>query len=172
MTHTILQMAVLAVVLILVQVVCSKIILFNVAMPIVFIYLIMRLPMNWHHNLTMTIAFVVGLIVDVFNNTPGMNAMASTILAGVRHSVFNAYVPREDEMAEPIPSIDSLGFAVYFKYMLSLVLIYCTLIFFIQAFTLRDVLLTLTRILASTVLTTLVLLGVDSLVSTRREKGL
>ena len=172
MTRTIIQMFVLAIVLVLAQVVCNKIILFNVAMPRVFIYLILRMPMSWHSNITMTVGFIVGLIVDIFNNTPGMNALSCTVLAGVRHTVFNAYVPREDEMTDPIPSIDSLGIAVYFKYMFTLVLIYCTLLFFIQAFTLRDVLLTLARIAASTVLTTIILLGVDSLVSTRREKGL
>lgn len=172
MTRTIIQMFVLAIVLVLAQVVCNKIILFNVAMPIVFIYLILRMPMSWHPNITMTVGFVVGLIVDIFNNTPGMNALSCTVLAGVRHAVFNAYVPREDEMTDPIPSIESLGIAVYFKYMFTLVLLYCTLLFFIQAFTLRNVLLTLARIAASTLLTTIILLGVDSLVSTRREKGL
>ncbi len=172
MTRTIVQMAVLAIVLVLAQVVCSKIIILNVATPIVFIYLILRMPMNWHANITMTVGFLVGLLVDIFNNTPGMNALSCTVLAAVRHTVFNAYVPREEEMAEPIPSVDSLGLAVYFKYMFTLVLIYCTLLFFIQAFTLRDVLLTLARIAASAVLTAVLLLGVDSLVSTRREKGL
>ena len=172
MTRTIVLMAVLAVVLVLAQVVCSKIILFNVAMPIVFIYLIVRMPMSWHANVTMTVGFLVGLLVDVFNNTPGMHALSCTVLAGVRHTVFNAYVPREDEMAEPFPSIDSLGMGVYFKYMFTLVLIYCTLLFFIQAFTLRDPLLTLGRVGASTALTSLILLGIDSLLSTRREKGL
>ena len=172
MTKTILHFVILAIVLILVQAVCSKLILFNVAVPFVFIYLILRLPMNWHTNLILTVAFLMGLMVDVFGNTPGMNALSCTVLAGVRHSVFNAFVPRENEMADPIPSMETLGLGVYLKYMVTLVLIYCTLIFFIQAFTLRDVLLTLERILASTMLTALILLGIDSLVSTQREKGL
>ncbi len=172
MTRTIIHFVLLAFVLVLVQVVCSKIILLNVAMPIVFIYLIIRMPINWHANVTMTVGFFLGLLVDIFNNTPGMNALACTVLAGLRHTVFNAYVAREDEMPDQIPSVDTLGVGVYFKYMFSLVLIYCTLIFFIQAFTLRDVLLTLGRVAASTLLSSLILLGVDSLVSTRREKGL
>ncbi|MBP3739207.1 MAG: rod shape-determining protein MreD [Muribaculaceae bacterium] len=172
MTKTILHFVILAVVLILVQAVCSKLILFNVAVPFVFIYLILRLPMNWHTNVVLTVAFLMGLMVDVFGNTPGMNALSCTVLAGVRHMVFNAFVSRENEMADPIPSIETLGLGVYLKYMITLVLVYCTLIFFIQAFTLRDVLLTLERILASTLLTALLLLGIDSLVSTQREKGL
>ncbi|MBO4870931.1 MAG: rod shape-determining protein MreD [Muribaculaceae bacterium] len=172
MTKTIIQFVILAIVLILVQAVCIKIILFNVAVPFVFIYLILRLPMNWHTNIILTVAFLTGLMVDVFGNTPGMNALSCTVVAGVRHTVFNIFVPRENEMADPIPSIQTMGLGVYAKYMITLVFIYCTLIFFIQAFTLRDVLLTFERILASTLLTALILLGVDSLVSTKREKGL
>lgn len=172
MTKTVIHFVLLAIVLLLVQAVCSKIILFNVAVPFVFIYLILRMPMSWHTNIILTVGFLMGLMVDVFGNTPGMNALACTVLAGVRHSVFNAYVPRENEMADPIPSIETLGFSAYTKYMVTLVLIFCTLIFFIQAFTLRDVLLTLERIVASTLLTALILLGIDSLVSTQREKGL
>ena len=172
MTRTVIQMSILAIVLVLVQVVCSKIILFNVAVPIVFIYLIVRMPMNWHPNVTMTVGFVVGLLVDIFNNTPGMNALSCTVLAGVRRTVFNAYVPREEEMVGSIASVDSLGIAVFAKYLGTMVLIYCTLLFFVQAFTLRDVLLTLARVAASTMLSSIIILGVDFLVSTRREKGL
>ena len=117
MTRTIIHFVLLAFVLVLVQVVCSKIILLNVAMPIVFIYLIIRMPINWHANVTMTVGFFLGLLVDIFNNTPGMNALACTVLAGLRHTVFNAYVAREDEMPDQIPSVDTLGVGVYFKYM-------------------------------------------------------
>ena len=173
MTRTIIHFILLSVVMILLQTVCNKIILFNVAVPLVFIYVILRLPINWHSNVVLTIRFLMGLLVDVFNNTPGMNALSCTVLAGVRHSVFNAYVPRGEELAEStMPSIKSLGIGVYAKYMFTLVLIYCTLIFFIQAFTLRDVLLTVERVLASAVLSSLILLGLDSLVSTQSEKGL
>ncbi len=173
MTKTIIHLVALAIAMILVQTVCNKIILFDLAVPLLFIYVILRLPMSWHNNIVLTVAFVMGLLVDVFNNTPGMNALSCTLLAGVRHSVFNAYVPRENEMAaDTMPSVRSMGLGVYSKYMMTLVLIYCTAVFFIQAFTVRDVLLTLGRIVASTALTSLILLGLDSLVSTQREKGL
>ena len=173
MTKTIIHFILLSLVMILLQTVCNKIILFDVAVPLVFIYVILRLPINWHSNIVLTIAFLMGLLVDVFNNTPGMNALSCTVLAGVRPAVFNAYVPRGEELAESkMPSISSLGIGVYAKYMVTLVLIYCTLIFFIQAFTVRDVLLTIERVLASTLLTAVILLGLDSLVSTKREKGL
>ena len=142
MTKTIVQFILLFLALMVLQLVCNKIILFNVAMPVVFIYLILRLPVNLHTGWVLTIAFVTGLVIDIFNNTPG------------------------------IPSVDSMGVGDYFKYMATIVTIYCALVFLIQAFTLHNILLTLARIAASSVLSIIIIFGLDTLVSTRREKRL
>ena len=172
MTKTVIQFIVLFVALILLQLVCNKIVLWGIAMPVVFIYLILRLPVNLHDGWVLTIAFFTGLLLDIFNNTPGMNALACTILAAVRRPVFNLFVSRENDMNIPIPSVDSMGVGDYFKYMASLVTFYCAIIFLIQAFTLHDIGLTLARIAGSSVLSIIIIFGLDSLVSTRREKRL
>lgn len=101
-----------------------------------------------------------------------MHALACVVMAAFRHSVFNAFVPREADMSNPLPSTDSLGVGVYLKYLSTLTVVYCLLIFFVQAFTLRDVTLTLLRVAASSVLSIAMMLGIDSLVTTRREKRL
>ena len=172
MTKTVIQVALLFVVLVLVQVLCYKMLLFGVAIPMVFIYLILRLPVTWHLNITLTIAFVMGLIVDIFNNTPGMNALCCTLLAAFREPIFALNVPREHEMSNPIPCVDTLGFGVYLKYMSTLVVLFCTMIFMVQAFTFHNWPMTAARIAGSSLLTIVLLLALDSLVSTRREKRL
>lgn len=172
MTKTVIQFIALFIALLLLQLVCNKIVLFNVAMPVVFIYLILRLPVNLHSGWVLTIAFFTGLILDIFNNTLGMNSLACTILAAVRRPMINVFVSRENDMNIPIPSVDSMGVGDYFKYMATLVTLYCTLIFFIQAFSLHNIVLTLLRIACSSVLSIIIIFGLDTLVSTRREKRL
>ena len=172
MTKTVIQFIVLFLALLVMQLVCNKIVLFNIAMPVVFIYLILRLPVNLHGGWVLTIAFFSGLIIDIFNNTPGMNALACTMLAAVRRPVFNLFVSRENDMNIPIPSVDSMGVSDYFKYMATLVTIYCTLIFLIQAFSLHNLALTVARIVGSSILSVVIIFGLDTLVSTRREKRL
>ena len=172
MTKTVIQFIALFLALLVLQLVCNKIVLFNVAMPVVFIYLIMRLPVNLHGGWVLTIAFFTGLIMDIFNNTPGMNSLACTIMAAARRPVFNLFVSRENDMSIPIPSVDSMGVGDYFKYMATLTTLYCLLIFLIQAFTLHDFLLTLARIVGSSALSIIIIFGLDTLVSTRREKRL
>ena len=172
MTKTVIQFIVLFVALILLQLVCNKIVLWGIAMPVVFIYLILRLPVNLHSGWVLTVAFFSGLLMDIFTNTPGMNSLACTMMAAVRRPVFNLFVSRENDMNIPIPSVDSMGIGDYFKYMATLVTIYCALIFLIQAFSLHNIVLTLARIAGSSILSIIIIFGLDSLVSTRREKRL
>lgn len=172
MKNTLMHFLILFVVLLIAQTICSKIILFGVAMPVIYIYLILRLPLNYSLNWTLTIAFLFGLFVDMFNNTQGMNALACTIMTMARRPVFDLFILRDDEENDPIPSIDSVGIGQYLKYMSTLVALYCTVLFLAQAFTLHNFPLTLLRIISSSLLSILLIFGIDSLVSTEREKRL
>lgn len=61
--------------------VCNHIHLFGYAMPMVYIYFIMLLPGNMSRWSVLLLAFVLGLVIDMFSGTPGM---ASSSL--LRHS--------------------------------------------------------------------------------------
>ena len=172
MTRNIIQFVILFFLLVLAQAICSKICLFNVAVPIIFIYFIIRLPLSLGVNWLMTLSFFIGLVIDIFNNSLGMNALSCVILAISKRPVFRLYFPREDDITDTIPSIDSLGLSVYFRFMSSLTLFYCALLFGIQAFSLMNIGLTLLRIAASSLLSIILILGIDSLSASHREKRL
>ncbi|MCM1110285.1 MAG: rod shape-determining protein MreD [Clostridium sp.] len=164
MTRTALAFIFWSIVLILLQaVVFNHIFIFDVAMPFVFIYVILRLPVNMSRNWVLTVAFFMGLAVDILSDTQGMNSLASTILAGVRLPVLRLYFPREEDFTYPQPCIRSLGFGVYLKYALTMSLIYCGVIFIIEAFTFFDLVRLGLCILCSTLLTTLMMVCIDSL---------
>ena len=131
MKNTLFHFLILFVALLVAQVICSKIVLFSVAMPVIYIYLILRLPLNYSLNWTLTIAFLFGLFVDMFNNTQGMNSLACVVMTIVRRPVFDMFILRDDEDNDPIPSMDSLGITGYLKYMATLVTIYCAVLFHI-----------------------------------------
>lgn len=173
MTRTFLAFFFWSIVLVLAQaIVFNHICIFNVAMPFVFIYIILRLPVTLSQNWALTIAFAMGLAVDILSDTQGMNALSCTTLAGLRRSILRLYIQREEEITYPQPCIRSLGMAVYLKYAVTMALIYCTMIFAIEAFTFFDVVRLVLRIVCSTALTTLLLLCIDSLTLRRNEKRL
>lgn len=173
MSKTVLQFVILSLVLILAQVIVfNHICLFNVAVPMVFIYVIVRLPITMNANQVLTISFCLGLIVDIFSDTLGMNALSCTILAMLRRPILRLYVPREEDLTRPEPSLESLGTAVYLKYLLTMTLLYCSLIFLIESFTFFNPLQLALRVVSSTILSMLLMLGVDSLMTPRSEKRL
>lgn len=61
---------ILLIVLVTAQVlICNHIMLFNVATPFIFIYLIVSLPMDLKTDWLLTWAFAAGLLVDLFSDT-------------------------------------------------------------------------------------------------------
>lgn len=164
MAKEILKYLLLFVVLVVAQVVIfNHLCLFNVAIPLIFIYFVIKLPVNLSVNWAMTVSFLLGLIIDIFSNTQGMNALSCTILATIRIPLLRLYFPREEDMTNPEPSLRTLGPAVYMKYLITVVAAYCFLFFIIEAFTFYNWGLMLLRIISSSLLTFVVLLAFDSM---------
>ncbi|WP_298663374.1 rod shape-determining protein MreD [uncultured Barnesiella sp.] len=163
----------LFIVMVLLQVtIGNDIHLFGVAIPFFYIYFILRLPLSLSINWTLTLAFVLGLTIDIFSNTPGMNALACVVMAALRKPVLNLYTPRGEDYAEAIPSIRSFGMSLYVRYLLTLSLCFCVVLFLVESLSLLNVGRLILRVVASTALTFLVVLGMDSLTKTGREKRL
>lgn len=172
MNKNLITSVILFIIMVFLQIICNRICLFNIAVPFVFIYFILRLPMTLSANWVMSFSFLIGFVIDIFSNTYGMNAFACTILGALRKTVFTLFYPREDEMLNPVPSIRTLGIANYVKYLSTLTLIFCSIIYLVQMFTFYNFGLTFLRIIGSTILTSIILFGFDSLVTTNREKRL
>lgn len=173
MNKTTFELAAFALALMLAQVlVFNHICLFGIAVPFVFLFVLLRLPVTLSREWCYTIAFLMGLIIDIFSDTMGMNALSCTLFMALRRPVLRLYVMRDDEMANPCPGSASLGFFTYAKYAATMALLYCIFIFTIEAFTFFNILQLSMRILASTLLTSILLIGIDSLTVSRREKRL
>ncbi len=161
---------ILLIILILVQIlICNHIHLFNVAVPFVFIYVILRLPMTLSTNRLLTWAFISGFIVDLFSDTPGVNSLACTLIAGAKRPFLYAYIPKDDRTKDIQPSIANLGFADYAKYAFSMTVLYCFLVFIIEYFNFAGVKDIVIMASSSSILSFALILGIDSLMVTKRD---
>ncbi len=52
--------------------------------PFLYIYFLLKLPTGTSRNLLLLLGFTLGIVIDMFSNTPGMNAAACVFLAFVR----------------------------------------------------------------------------------------
>lgn len=162
MSKTFLQFALAFVLLVIVQsVVFNRLVLFSAALAFVFIYFIIKLPVTIGASRVIFLSFLLGLCVDIFSDTPGLNALSCTISGGCRHTILRLYVAREDDMIHKIPSIRSLGAAIFSKYAFTMSLLYCLTVTLVEAFSFFQPLVLVERIAASTLLTSVLIIGID-----------
>lgn len=165
MANTVLRYTLLFILCVLLQVlIFNRIVLFNVAVPVIFIYFIIRLPISIKLPYLFTFAFLLGLFVDIFSDTPGVNALACTLIAALRKPIFFAYMAKDDNTVLMTPSVGSMGFIEYSKYLISFILIYCLLAFSIEYFSFADVKDIAILVGSSSLFTFIILIAIDCLI--------
>ena len=127
------EMAGFVVLVLLQTLVLNRISVFGVAVPILYIYFLIKLPKNRNLFYVVISGFLMGLIIDIFLNTPGMNAAATTIVATLRKPLMNIFFSKV-EYEDFVPSIYTETGA-FLRYSVVMVLLHQTLLFFIESFT-------------------------------------
>lgn len=162
----------LFIVVIMVQLLCNNVCLFNVATPIALVYFLLKLPQTVHLNWVMTIFFLVGVFADTLSETLGMNALACLMVAVTRKPLLLLFVQRDDDATQGVPSFKSMGLPNFMKYATAVTLVYCFVLFSLQSFTLNNILLTVLRVVCSTVLSVFVVFVFECIGNSHSEKGL
>ncbi len=164
-----LKEALVFILLILVQVLLlNRINIFGIATPVLYLYFLLKLPIGRNQFYVIISGFLMGLIIDVFLNTPGVNTAATTIMATFKRPITSLFYDREiyDEF---VPSVrNTIGSFVRFT--IFMVLTHLTLLFLIESFTLFNILNTIIRIIASSLISILLILALDSLIF-RKKTG-
>lgn len=130
------------------------------ATPFLYIYLVIKLSSGISRNELMIWGFSIGLIIDVFSNTPGMNAAAGTFLAFLRPLFLRLFTPR-DSSDEIEPSMKTIGVFSFTKYVVTCVLFHHTFLLSVESFSLFNITELLMKIGTSVVLTVLCIMGIE-----------
>ena len=136
------------------------------ATPFLYIYLILKFESDTPRNALMLWAFFLGLAVDVFSDTPGMNAAATVLLAFLRPTFLRLFVPR-DTLDTLVPAIRTMGILPFLKYLVVSVLIHHGLLLTLEFLSFAHIGTLLLRIAASTLLTVTCIMAVEGI----RKKG-
>ena len=100
--------------------------------PMIYVLFILSLPVRFPKWALLILAFIMGLIIDVFSNTAGMHSFALVFAAFLRTPVINIFTSI-DEGSNPTPSFHTFGVSAYVKYVVILVLIHHFILFFIES---------------------------------------
>lgn len=159
----------LFILLVLLQVlVLNRISLFGYAVPFVYIYLMLKLPLGLNRALATFIGFLVGFTIDIFCNTPGLNAATTTVIGFISRPIQKLFFTVDDFNNDHIPSLSSLGFP-FLKYMFFLILIHNVLLISIEAFSYFNPDILLLRMAGSTILTSLLIFAFEGLSSKKKS---
>ena len=141
--------------------VLNHVYLFNVATPLLYIYLAISFPRNYPKWQVLVWSFSLGFVMDLFTNTPGLAAGTMTLIALIQTYLMNILAPR-DSAEDLKASIAAMGFSKFAMLSVILTSLYCLVFFALEAFTFFDWLLWLERVVGSTVLTVILILAIDS----------
>ena len=132
------------------------------ATPFLYIYFILKLNTRTSRNALMLWAFALGLVIDIFGNTPGMNAASVILLAFSRTSILRLVTLRDiDEGFRP--SVRSMGVSSFMRYVFLSCSLFCTVLFLIDTFSFYDFPVLLLKILSSIISTMLCVFCVEML---------
>lgn len=141
--------------LILVQsLIFNRIHLFGYATAAIYIIFLLKLPRYTSRNELLLWAFVMGMGVDMFGNTPGINAAAATLLAFVRNPILETFVPKSNP-DDLVPGVASIWFSAYMSYAIICTAIFYIALYVLELFTISYPITLLIGVLSSTLLTIL-----------------
>ena len=153
---------VMFVVLLVVQVlVLNHVWLLNVATPLLYVYFAITFPRNTEKGEVLGWCFFLGLLIDIFSNTPGLAAGTLTLIGMTQTYLVELFVPR-DSVENLEVSAATLGWGKFSMLSGILTLIYCLLFFILEAFNFFDWQLWILRAVFSAVLTLLLMLAIES----------
>jgi len=123
--------------------------------PYFYIYFILLLPFETPRWLLLSTAFLLGITLDVFSNTPGLNASACVLMAFSRPLVISSISSGTEFMMGTHPSLKNQGIKWFAYYSVILVLIHHFCLFYLEIFRFTEFFQTLVRVLLSTIFTLL-----------------
>jgi len=140
------------------------------AYPAFYIYFILLLPFETAGWVLLLSSFFLGLSVDFFTNSLGMNAAASVFMAFCRPGILSLLRSKREYELGFAPGIKDLGFGWFVSYALILILIHHTILFSLEVFSFSGILQTILRIVLSSVIT-LILAILAQVLFYRTTKG-
>ena len=139
----------------------NRINLFGYVTPLFYIWMIARFDSSMSRTSILLWAFFLGLSIDIFSGTPGLNAAAATLVAMFQPGIVKLFVPldRHDVL---LPCSASMGGRQFAGYLLLITALHHTVYFILLSIPLRDWTVLVLKVVFSTLLTFLFMLVAES----------
>ena len=128
--------------------------------PYIYVLSILLFPIGMNGALSLLMAFLIGITMDMFHNSMGIHASASVLLAFARIQFLRITMSPEELENPQEPSLSHKGINWFLIYGSILILLHHTSLFFLEILSFKNFLFTFSKVLISSALTLLlVILG-------------
>ena len=125
--------------------------------PYIYILFIILLPFETPAWITLSLAFLMGLLVDIFSETLGMHTSATVFMAFLRPYILSYFAPRDGYESGSYPRIFYYGLPWFIKYATLMVFTHHLFLFYVEMFKFQDFFATLLRVILSTLFSSILI---------------
>lgn len=145
--------------------------LFGYFMPILYLYPLFKLPVRTPRWITILLSGIVGFVLDLIMNTPGLNFASATLVGLVRTPILLSLT--NDELLEEegliiIPSFQTLSGGRYILYFLSMTFIQISTLMLLEAFSYNIYAHVILNIIGSTLISFIIFLLFETFIGKKR----
>ena len=130
--------------------------------PYIYVLCLLMMPITLPHSVDMVIGALVGLVMDVFCNSPGIHTASCILIMFIRPYLIGAIVNDKDRLNEQI-SLRAIGMEAMLKYTVILVLIHHFVVFSLAAWSWHYIGFVLLETLVSSIVTISIIIGYNAL---------
>lgn len=139
----------------------NRINLFGYVTPLFYLWMIARFDSSMSRTSILLWAFFLGLSIDIFSGTPGLNAAAATLVAMFQPGIVKLFVPLDCHDVL-LPCSASMGGRQFAGYLLLITALHHTVYFILLSIPLGDWTVLVLKVVFSTLLTFLFMLVAES----------
>jgi len=121
--------------------------------PYLYILFVMLLPFEIAGWLLLILGFVTGFVIDIASNTIGYHTISTVFMAYFRIYLLRFIAPHDGYEPGMSPTIASLGFTWFLKYSVILTFAHHLVLFWLESFSITDLLPATLRAIASSIFT-------------------
>ncbi len=104
------------------------------ATPLVYVCFLLYFPLNYSRSAILLWGFLMGFLVDIFSNTPGVAAASMTLVALIQPSLLRLMAPK-DAVEDMMPTFRTMGYSNFVRFFLILIFIHHIAVFLLESFT-------------------------------------
>jgi hypothetical protein len=124
--------------------------------PYAYLLFIILLPLSAPRYLVLILAFLLGLIIDIFSNSLGVHSAATVFAAYARPLVIRVISNREDDKSD-YPGLHQNKLIWFVNYVLIMVLLHHTVLFYLEVYTFANFFNTFYRVILSSLFSIIII---------------